>query len=45
MTPEKDKPKCFGNCGENPEWLLKKYGVKEGDCDKCPNHEGCLEAY
>ena len=41
----KGRPPCFSCCAENPEWLLKKFGVKEGDCDKCKHYKACFKAF
>jgi hypothetical protein len=45
MPGEKKCPKCFSCCAENPEWLLRKFGIKEGDCHKCKHYKACFKAY
>ena len=39
------RPKCFSCCAENPEWLLKKFGVTQKQCDECKHHKACFKAY
>ena len=41
----KAKPRCFGRLGDSDEYLLTRYGIKEGDCEKCSFEKACLAAY